>query len=285
MDIKPNFLILGAAKCGTTTLYAWFRRHPEIGMPEVKEPRFFAHDDLYEGEASGKGWPWYASLFEGMEERKAIGEASPRYAIRGVYPQAADRINRDLPDAKLIYIVRHPLRRIESAWIESRKSGAGTEAFDQALQSFPKLIDGTRYWYQIEPYLNGVKDRKVLVLFLEDLKADPAGQMKRCFEFLEVDPSVVVHEKAGASNVSQGAMADTGTLAMIRRNPVLRSLGLAMPTSLRQRMMKLMRKPITERPHWNAESLAYVRGELEADVTKFLKTFGKPKDFYDWDDV
>ena len=109
--MRPTFLIIGAAKCGTTSLFQLLRTHPEIGMSAVKEPNFFSRDPEFQ-----RGWEWYESLFAGHEAKVAVGEASHTYTKIGIYPHAVTRIVERLPEAKLLYIVRHPLVRMESGW-------------------------------------------------------------------------------------------------------------------------------------------------------------------------
>ena len=109
--MKPNFLVIGAQKSATTTLCDLFSQHPDVYISNPKEPHFFAKNEVY-----AKGWDWYKKLFSNAGKAKAIGEGSTGYTMHVVFPNAPSRISRDLPNAKLIYIVRHPIRRIESDW-------------------------------------------------------------------------------------------------------------------------------------------------------------------------
>ena len=283
--MRPNFLIIGAPKAGTSSLHAWLRQHPDVGMPEHKEPRFFAIDELYEGNGEGQGWAWYESLFEGMEHLKAVGEASPPYAIRGVFPHAADRINQDLPDAKLIYAIRHPLRRIESHWVESRKSRQGTPGFLKSVRSFPKLLDATRYHSQLQAYLETNPQRPIRVVTLEQIKHDPQAVLRGCFEFLEVDPAFADSVELTAQNVSAKMAADSSLLSWSRRVPLLDRARRLIPKSVRQTLLPSIRKPIETKPIWDRATWAYAKEQLEAEVTGALSYAGLPDDYYDWDDV
>src|SRR4051812_13293797 len=107
---RPTFLVIGAAKCATTVLCRILGEHPQVYVPPAKELYFFNDDDLFHR----KGWPWYESLFFAGRNQPFRGEGTPLYTMRDEYPQVVDRIADALPRAKLIYMVRHPLRQIES---------------------------------------------------------------------------------------------------------------------------------------------------------------------------
>jgi len=95
--MKPNFLVIGAMKCGTTKLCHLLGQHPDVFMCEPKEPEFFAKDKKYK-----RGWDWYESLFTAGEGKTAIGEGSVTHTKSLRFPNAASRIVKHLPDAKLI---------------------------------------------------------------------------------------------------------------------------------------------------------------------------------------
>ena len=110
----PNFLVIGAPKAGTTSLHLHLRAHPEIFMPELKEPRFFG----YEGEGERLKFPIrtleeYTALFDAVTDETAIGEATPHYLV---YPGAAQRIRDLLPGARLIASLRDPVERSYSVY-------------------------------------------------------------------------------------------------------------------------------------------------------------------------
>ena len=118
----PNFLVIGAAKSGTSSLYMYLKQHPEIYMSPIKEPHFFSFDDESKM-TKGPGDPIhkaitnfddYQAQFDGVTDEKAIGEASTSYLYR---PEAPGRIHAMLPDAKLIVILRNPVDRAFSAYM------------------------------------------------------------------------------------------------------------------------------------------------------------------------
>ena len=122
MKKLPNFLIIGAGKSGTTSLWHLLNEHPDIYMSPDKEPNFFNKDENY-----NKGLDWYQHLFRRAKNQKAIGEASNNYSCCGIFKNTVKRIKKTLPHVKIIYITRNPLKRAESEWMESRRIDSGKE--------------------------------------------------------------------------------------------------------------------------------------------------------------
>ncbi len=92
----PDFLIIGAAKTGTTSVCNYLRRHPDLFFPEDSEPQFFSHD-----ENCTKGLDWYASLFDGVTDRQRCGEKSTAYTRWPECPDVPRRIAEVMPEVKL----------------------------------------------------------------------------------------------------------------------------------------------------------------------------------------
>lgn len=113
--IQPNFFIIEAPKCGTTSLADLLSQHSQVYFCPEKEPRFFSHEDTYE-----RGFEDYEALFEGASTEMRIGEGSTTYSEAWLdrYKKSARRIHDYCPWARLIYCVRHPLRRIQSNWLD-----------------------------------------------------------------------------------------------------------------------------------------------------------------------
>ena len=112
----PNFLIIGAGKSGTTSLWNYLDQHPQIGMLAIKEPSFFSMDEVHD-----RGLAWYRRLFAGHAGAVARGEASNSYSATDTFPKTIDRIAATLPDPRFVYIVRHPRARTESDWMERQR--------------------------------------------------------------------------------------------------------------------------------------------------------------------
>ena len=112
--IQPNFFIIGAAESATTSLSSLLASHPQAAIVRGKEPHFFSYDHLYK-----LGWDKYLDLFSHCTRQKAIGDGYHVLLPDSIHPATVERIYKHVPDARIIYMVRHPLERMESAYVEA----------------------------------------------------------------------------------------------------------------------------------------------------------------------
>lgn len=205
----PNFLVIGAAKSGTTSLYYYLNQHPQIYMSRNKEPHFFVfeggkpsfhgprdsttiHDMLIPDLES------YRALFQEVTNEKAIGEASPLYLY---YPEAIKRIKRYIPDVRLIVILRNPVERAFSSYTQMvRDSREPCDSFEQSLQEERMRIasgwwpiwhyKAVGYYYaQLKPYIDAFGHDQMRIYLNEDLKNQPIEMLQDIFRFLEIEDS------------------------------------------------------------------------------------------------
>lgn len=180
----PNFLLIGAMKSGTTSLYSSLNSHPEIFMPANKEPGFFSDEGAWI-----KGLKWYESLFARHEAQKAVGEASTNYTKYPYYPDVPKRIAGIQPKMRFIYIIRHPIERIYSHYLHNFYAGRETLPVVDALSTNRSYVQVSLYYRQIQQYLEYFPRNNILILLLEDLKENYLLTLKTVFKFLDVDPS------------------------------------------------------------------------------------------------
>lgn len=181
----PTFIVIGAMKAGTTSLWSYLREHPEVFVPPLKEVNFFIdgpHWDL--------GIRWYESLFEGGSDAKARGEASPSYSMAPHFAEVPERIARVAPDAALVYLVRHPVERMRSQWAHRVAMGRERRPAEVALRD-RNYLDLSRYAFQLERYLAHFARDRILVLTSESLLEDRLETMRRVYDFVGVDPGRV----------------------------------------------------------------------------------------------
>lgn len=276
--MKPNFLVIGAPKAATTSLCHQLAQHPEVFFSVPKETFFFCYDDRY----ASRGWDWFESLFDGAEGYKAIGEGSTINANLGTYPNALPRIVEHLPDTKIIYIVREPIQRMESYWIELHSQGSVTAPFNKAVREDPQFLDTSLYWKQLSAYREHFADDKILLLFFEDFKKDAHAVLAQCFAFLGVDASVRIEDAQKPRYTSDNKRSDYAVTNLLRKTvPGFYKLRDKMPKPLRETAKKLLKKPIEGRPEWDADTLAWAVDQVRADSAKFLEHCGKPADYWD----
>jgi hypothetical protein len=186
VGVLPNFLIIGAMKAGTTSLYHYLRAHPQVFMPTVKELDFFAREPT-----EARGIRWYARQFAGGADALAVGEASTMYTKHPRFPGTPERIVARIPDAKLIYVVRDPLERIRSHYQHQVALGAERAPFAEAVFGDPIYLDVSRYAMQIERYLECFDRDQLLVITAERLREDRPAVVRRIYGFLGVDRDFV----------------------------------------------------------------------------------------------
>ncbi|MEO2031399.1 MAG: sulfotransferase [Planctomycetaceae bacterium] len=176
--VLPNFLIIGAQKCGTTSLHRYLMEHPEIFMSPNKELHFFVTERNWH-----KGVKWYARQF--AQGFHACGEASPSYTAFPRYSGVPERIHHVLPEVKLIYLIRDPIQRLVSHYVHrvaaGREHGSLREALDGTRGS--DLIWRSRYAAQLSQFLTTFSADRILVVTQEALLANRLETIRQVFRF------------------------------------------------------------------------------------------------------
>lgn len=253
--IMPNFLIFGAAKAGTTSIYRYLEQHPDILMSSFKEPGFFA----FEGEKpilNGPGaqkWVdrWvvtnleaYQKLFEGYSGEKAIGEASPYYLY---YEKTPERIQKHVPDMKLIAILRNPVERAFSNYVWAfRDRAESLTDFAEALKVESERIQdnwGPKWHYknqgfyyrQLKPYFDRFEADKLKIYLYEDFASNPIALMQDIFQFLEID-STFVPNMSRKHNTSRIPRSKAWHQFLNQPNLVKTTFKHFLPLNFRQRL-------------------------------------------------
>lgn len=226
----PNFLIIGAAKAGTTALYEYLAQHPEISLTTPKEPHYFAFNGTRPClvDAYGQVAPVartsivdtasYLQLFEGMQAT-AVGEASTSYLY---WPGSAKRIHRFNPEMKLIALLRNPIERAFSSYLHLKRELREPLTFVEGLRAESDRIRGNigflwryvdmgRYCRQLGPYFELFPASQIHIVMSDDLRYRTREVLNQVFQFLEVTENVFVdastlHNVSGQpkSRVAQG---------------------------------------------------------------------------------
>ncbi len=246
----PNFLIIGAPKAGTTSLYHYLQEHPQIYMSPVKEPYFFVLEDEqidFQGPADSKkdyvtDLETYCALFKGVSNEVAIGEASPGYLYS---PKALERIHHYLPDARLIAILRDPVERAYSNFFNLvRQDIEPLTDFVQAMSLEEKRISNNWsfrwhykqrgfYYTQLRRYFDLFDRDQIKVYLYEDFRTNSINVLQDIFKFLEVDDTFVpdISHKHNVSRVTRNKALHR---FMLQSNPMKSMLKYFLPFSLRQ---------------------------------------------------
>jgi hypothetical protein len=202
--VYPNFFIVGAAKSGTTSMWRYLKQHPEVFMPDgkiKKEPAYFSELAGYESQDR------YYSLFENAQEQHvAVGEASTAYLSD---PSSPERIAAEIPDARIIIMLRNPVDRAYSLYNWMTQEGYEyASSFEHALELEEKRVEdehfkheNPQYYYnylyfrsglyseQVKRYSDKFDEEDILVLIFEEFVLDTASAYRGACRFLGVDPS------------------------------------------------------------------------------------------------
>lgn len=212
--------------------------------------------------------------------------------MRTAYPKTASRIAKALPKVKLIYMVRHPLERIESNWCMGAWQNPNYPSFNKALQDphyMPALLDRSKYWFQISAYRDFFSDNQILVLFLDDFKQDLNGVLKKCYEFIGVDPEMANYEISDTDQFSNTASQRKNKLnpllSQLQKNPILNQVSQSLPKNFRAKIKDYLTLPQkkSEPPQWEPNTRKWVIEQLIEDSKLFLKFYNKPIDFWRFD--
>jgi hypothetical protein len=221
----PTFLLIGAAKSGTTSLYKYLKQHPQIFMSGLKEPNYLAFgdsdiafgnpkDNKFLNRVAVKDLPSYTRLFADATDERAIGEASGSSLYM---PGAHRRIRQLLPAVKLIAVLRDPVARAYSQFLYFRGLGAEpVRRFERAVSLEARRIEQrwAPYWFyvangfyhrQLSPFIDTFGADRIRVYLYDDLVTRPRETIADMFRFLEVDDSFHV-DLATRYNVSQAPL-------------------------------------------------------------------------------
>lgn len=227
--IDSFVLIVGAMKCGTTSLFEYLAQHPQIAPCREKEPNFFTDDRNW-----ARGMDWYRGLWDyepGVHTRAL--EASTHYTKIPRFPNAAERIATVKADFRFIYVMRHPLQRIESHYFHGLASGWATTRNPLAQGPDPQVLAVTSYARQIGEYYRRFPKERILLLLFEDLKDEPQQVLSKVVRFLGLDGNVVLREAGKVYNARNARRKPRGALRLLKRMPVWGRMARVMPGPLR----------------------------------------------------
>ena len=194
----PDFFLVGAAKSGTSSLYTYLVQHPDVFLPEVKEPHFF-----YNERSPGlpvlreKDLGSYLRLFEGVAGGVRAGEASTSYLYSA---NAAREIKQLREDAKILAVLRNPVNRAYSQYWNQVRDGQEHLSFEAALDAEEErksqnwwhgflYTETGHYAEQIARYMAAFGHENVQIHLFDDLHQDAREVCSKVFSFLEVDPA------------------------------------------------------------------------------------------------
>lgn len=287
----PNFLIPGAAKSGTTSLYSYLNRHPDIFMPALKEPMYFVSDYL-----SGMSDEYprkrfflnsivtdeddYKKLFSGVTNEKMIGEASVYYLY--YWKIAIPAIKSALGDVKIIIGLRNPVDRAFSSYLDLYRKNFEKISFKEALQleeereraDWRTLLNQYRkaglYAAQVAAYKENFSS--IFVYLFDDFKRDPIAVARACCEFLDVDGEAIADIAATRHNNSLQASNSTVDKILFKPNLIRSGLntvaGYVLGEKRRVAAVHYLRQRLSRKQSMSSETREELKSFFRADIDK-----------------
>jgi hypothetical protein len=292
----PNFFVVGAQKAGTTSLYHYLKQHPQIYMSPIKEPFFFDHKIDAKGEVvrqqfGGPGPPHvkfanigeYRTLFRGVSDEKAIGEASVLYLYA---PGTAERIKRYVPEAKVIAFLRNPADRAYSAFLHAVQIGREplTDFARTLREEDDRIRDNWHYVFhyrnrglyhaQLERYYEVFGREKVGVWLYEELSDDPVGVVQSALRFLGVDDTFTP-DVSTKHNPARVPKSQSARFTIRFMNTTLPFVGKVFPPASEKIRQLVRGRILVEAPPIDPETRRELIEGYREDVLKLQELIGR----------
>ena len=264
----PDFVIIGAMKSATSSLYDQLGRQPGIFMCTPKEPNFFSDAEQYI-----KGMSWYSSLFYEAPEGNLLGEASTHYTKLPTHRDTVHRLKEYLPEARFIYVMRHPIDRLISHYIHEWSTGVYNCGLEDAIDKYPELVSYGCYAMQLTPYLDTFGRFAVLPVFFDHLLRAPQEELERICRFIGYQGQPVWIQDLKPDNVSSDRirefpgyqfLVESGPATWFRRHFIPQRWRDAVKMKLRMR----------ERPVLSEKAKAGLEEEFNCDLEMLGKLLG-----------
>lgn len=300
--VLPNFVVIGAGKSGTTSLYFYLKQHPEIYLPSVKELNFFA----VEGENFSFSGPKdesearkyfyvnnlssYQALFESVQAEKAIGDVSPFYIYSD---KAPERIQHYIPQAKVIAILRNPVDRAYSNYLHLLRDGRETlTSFEDAIDAEESRIQSNwspswhyanagLYCQLLARYYERFDREKIKIFLYEDYLSNSSRVLSSIFEFLDVDSTFVPNSSTryNASGIPKNPLVHK---LLSNQNPIRNFVRDILPSSFTKSIATLRDKNLDKPPALSSITrdrlMAYYREDIlklqdltDIDLSRWMK--------------
>jgi len=271
----PNFMIIGVAKAGTTSLYHYLDQHPQVFMCPIKGTNFFGYEDA-------RAWKWtdegdppllrhfqvttfeeYEAVFAGVSGEIAIGEASPQYFR---CPTAARRIRECIPDVKLVANLRNPADRAFSGFLMRTRRGEAVKSVYEELTPESSHVKEGFYYKRMKRYFDIFPKHQIKVYIFEEFKEDPAKVVVDLFDFLGVATNFV---PSTSTRHNPAAIPRNRLLNRLFFNPTLiRTAKAVLPESVQRMAKRVQQQNLKLPPKFPADLRAKLLDHYREDILK-----------------
>lgn len=269
-DMFPDFIIIGAMKCGTSSLYHYLSIHPEVEMSEIKELDYFVAENNFD-----KGEEWYSAQF--TREGKIHGEASPNYSKAHFFKKVPERMHALVPDVKLIYLVRDPVERIISHYTHNYGEGRENRSLHEVLANLEDnhYVACSRYYWQLEHYLEFYDADQILVVPTNELRNQRRVTLQCIFDFIGVDASFYDPAYDSVKHQTNQKLKKSHLSWYILSSPGIKTLKGLIPDAVKDPIKRMTRSKV-EKPEMDPKDEQRVRDFLQADIAA-LERFANRK--------
>ena len=275
----PNLFIIGAMKSGTTSLHEYLNEHPDIFMSNVKEPGYFAECMNY----YPKDLAWYESLFKDVKDEMIIGESSTNYTKLPICTDVVNKIWEFNPDARFIYVMRDPIKRVMSHYWHGVKYGDERNDALTAIKQKQEYICFSDYATQLEPYIERFGLDKIYTLTFESLINDPVSELRSLFAWLGVDADISIKNTGSAHNAlpkSFKKVKGSGLLHDFRSSFIWNSIAPFIPDRITSAAAKLTVEDASKSSDNDAEVISYLKPIFTKKVEKLERLLDRK--FGEW---
>jgi len=269
----PDFIVIGAMNCGTTSLHRYLGLHPDIGMSTPKETDFFLASTSHDVS-------WYKECFP--KDARIRGESSPNYSKYPTKPGVPERIHALLPNVQLIYLVRDPIARIVSHYLHSLDRRREHRSIDAVLSgdlSKNHYVLCSSYHLQLMRYLKFYSEDQILVVASERLRHNRRKVLQNIFRFLGVNPTFNAEALSVEHGTSSEKTQDTWLGRLISGTKIATWIRRLIPSTLETRARSLLHRPATA-PKLSTPLRMRLHSALEDDVRNLRSLTGDA--FEEW---
>jgi hypothetical protein len=291
--VLPNFLIFGVQKAGTTSIYKYLCEHPEVYMSPRKETDYFGREPVASeasipltagGRKQIATWHDYCDLFAGVQNEKAIGEVSPNYLF--LHKKAVPQIQAQLPQAKLVAILRDPVERAYSDYLMSIRDWVGNrkplaEQVIHSADTSHTLLKG-RYYDGIKHFLDAFGPEQVKIFLYSDLRKDSDRLMQDLYSFIGVDPTFQAntHKKRQTAQVPKNQQLNQ---LLRTHNPVRATAATLLKTVMSESQRQKLRSRLIKANSQGKDALPLTQSDRATLETYYREDILRLQDLLDRD--
>lgn len=268
----PFVIMIGAAKCGTSSLYNYLAEHPQIARCRMKEPEFWSYDPFFR-----RGMTWYRRLWNLETDRHRFAlEGSTGYTKCASPPNPAPaRMAESGAEFRFIYLIRDPIQRIESHL--RFEAARGSDGETARIHGVPAtLVHASRYAFQLDEFARHFSRGNIHVVLTEELRENPMAVVRGVCAFLGIDSEYQFQELDKVYGRSADAKGYVNWWMRLRQFPLVRQVArCVVPPSLQWPVRRfLLRREPEAVPSLNAEQRRLLTDELRPDVERLRAEYG-----------